>query len=249
MNKFIPQIPNDTIVYSYRGSIAHNLYIPPSEYMSTDDKDYIGVFISPIDYYFGLPRKENHESFVGTDDIILYDIIKFFRLLLKSNPNVLSLLWNKPSMTIHKTSAWDEILENRNIFSSKQAANSFYGYAISQLRKMKTSTGLGYMGAKRKKLVEEFGYDTKNASHLIRLLRMGKEFLETGKMAVFRIDDHEELIAIKRGEWPMEKVIAEAEKMLAELDNVAKSSPLPNMIDEERVNKLLVKIMKEHFKL
>lgn len=33
------------------------------------------------------------------------------------------------------------------------------------------------MGEKRKQLVAKHGYDTKNASHLIRLLRMGMEFL------------------------------------------------------------------------
>ena len=54
----------------------------------------------------------------------------------------------------------------------------------------------GYMGEKRKRLVEKFGYDTKNASHLIRLLRMGMEFLVDGELHVER-EDAKELLRIK----------------------------------------------------
>lgn len=235
------------IVYAYRGSKAHNMYIDPGEPMGTDDIDYIGVWISPIDYYLGLHRKENYESFVGTDDIVMYDIIKFFRLLLKSNPNVLSLLWNRPDMIIESSWQWDMIIRHRDLFSSKQAVNAFHGYAQSQIKKMHTSVFQGYMGAKRKKIVEQFGFDTKNASHLIRLLRMGHEFLKTGKMTVYRTDDRDELIAIKRGEWTLDRVVNEAEQLFQGLDDVVKASPLPDKIDVERVNLLLTKIMSIHF--
>jgi len=52
------------------------------------------------------------------------------------------------------------------------------------------------MGAKRKSLVEKFGYDTKNAAHLILLLRMGIEFLSVGVLHVKR-HDAQELLEIK----------------------------------------------------
>jgi hypothetical protein len=45
---------------------------------------------------------------------------------------------------------------------------------------------LGYMGEKRKELVLEHGYDSKNAAHCVRLLRMAKEIFETGGMTVYR---------------------------------------------------------------
>ena len=40
------------------------------------------------------------------------------------------------------------------------------------------------------------GYDIKNAAHVIRLYRMGIEYLESGNLQVFR-PDREELKAIK----------------------------------------------------
>ena len=49
------------------------------------------------------------------------------------------------------------------------------------------------MGEKRKAIVRKYQYDVKNAAHLIRLLRMGIEFLETGELRVFRAMDAEEL--------------------------------------------------------
>ncbi len=57
----------------------------------------------------------------------------------------------------------------------------------------------GYMGEKRRELVRRVGYDAKNAAHLIRLLRMGIEFLTEGTLYVERADAAE-LLSIKRGE-------------------------------------------------
>jgi hypothetical protein len=62
----------------------------------------------------------------------------------------------------------------------------------------------GYMGKKRRELVMRVGYDSKNAAHLIRLLRMGIEFLTEGALHVERADGPE-LLEIKRGGWRWKK--------------------------------------------
>ena len=64
----------------------------------------------------------------------------------------------------------------------------------------------------RSELEEKFGYDTKHAMHLVRLLRMGKEALETGELLVKR-PDAEELLSIRNGAWTYEKCVSYAEKM------------------------------------
>lgn len=245
MKEFKPE--EHTIVHAYRGSTAHNMYILPEEEMSTDDVDYMGVFIAPIDYYFGLYTKENHETFIGTDDVVMYDIKKFFKLLLKSNPNVLSLLWNKSEMVISKNWVWDEIVKHRHMFSSKDSFKAFNGYAFSQIKKMHHGPSKGYMGEKRKKIFDKFGYDTKNASHLIRLLRMGTEFLSTGYMRVYRTSDRDELISIKRGEWTLDAVTRLAEKEMKSSKFALENSQLPQSIDVEAANDLLVSIMTRYF--
>lgn len=65
---------------------------------------------------------------------------------------------------------------------------------------------------KRSLLEELHGYDTKHAMHLVRLLRMGAEALETGVLHVRRADANE-LLAIRSGAWTYEQVVDYAEMM------------------------------------
>ena len=66
--------------------------------------------------------------------------------------------------------------------------------------------------AKRGELEEKFGYDTKHAMHLVRLLRMGAETLRYGEVRVRR-SDAEELLAIRDGAWTYNQIISYAENM------------------------------------
>lgn len=71
----------------------------------------------------------------------------------------------------------------------------------------------------RSELEEQFGYDTKHAAHLVRLLRMGAEALETGKLQVLR-PDAQELLSIRHGAWTYEEVVEYAEYMDNHVRNV-----------------------------
>jgi hypothetical protein len=99
--------------------------------------------------------------------------------------------------------------------------------AIATIQQIRAKYHQAYMGEKRRSLVVAHGYDTKNAAHLIRLLRMCIEFLGTGEMQVYRTHDAEELKAIKRGEWPLERVQAEAETLFGVVETIKPFSPLP----------------------
>ena len=101
----------------------------------------------------------------------------------------------------------------------------------------------GYMGDKRKKLVQKFGYDTKNASHLIRLLRMGTEFLLEGDLKVFR-DDAQELLDIKLGKWSLDEVKKEANNLFGFAKEAYELSPLNANVDRNLINDLCVDVIK-----
>jgi len=64
----------------------------------------------------------------------------------------------------------------------------------------------------RSALEEQSGYDTKHAMHLVRLLRMGAEVLETGILNVKR-PDAAELLEIRNGAWSYEELVKYAEDM------------------------------------
>ena len=64
----------------------------------------------------------------------------------------------------------------------------------------------------RSELEEKYGYDTKHAMHLVRLLRMGREALEEGVLRVKR-PDAEQLLDIRAGAWTYHECVQYAEDM------------------------------------
>lgn len=72
---------------------------------------------------------------------------------------------------------------------------------------------------KRSVLEEQFGYDTKHAMHLVRLLRMGVEALRDGQLVVKR-PDAKELLDIRNGAWKYEDLVTYAEHMNHEVTEV-----------------------------
>lgn len=231
-------IPPHTFLLGYRGSIAHGMYIPNSKPNSIDDKDILGVCFGPINCYVGLGKFEQREKFLREWDSVIYEARKFVSLLIKANPNVLSLLWLDPVHYITIEPAGQLLIDNRGLFSTKEAYYAFTGYAYGQLKRMTTGAFMGYMGEKRKALVEKFGFDTKNAAHLIRLLRMGIEFLNTGELQVHR-HDGPQLLEIKNGQWSLEKVKAEAEILFKRAEEAFDRCTLPRRADLNKVNALL----------
>lgn len=243
-------LPGGTILAGYVGSISHGTYRPSTEPNSIDDKDVMGVHIAPISEYFGMRRPERKQQIEykqGEWDVVVYEIVKMFSLWTAGNPNVLSLLWINDQFYVRKSDVGEEILRNRNLFSSKQVYHSFSGYAYGQLKKMEHLAFEGYMGEKRKRLVEKFGYDTKNASHLIRILRMAVEFLSEGELRVFR-EDAPQLVEIKNGAWGLDRVKAESDRLFKLAEEAYLHSKLPSKPDEEKINSLLTSILMEHFK-
>ena len=106
----------------------------------------------------------------------------------------------------------------------------------------------GYMGQKRRELVRRVGYDAKNAAHLIRLLRMGIEFLTEGTMQVERADAPE-LLDIKRGAWSLDKVKAEAERLFQLSQEAYVRSSLPAEPDRDRAERLCVELISSYHNL
>lgn len=230
--------------------MAHGMFEPSSNPNSIDDKDVMGVVLNPIEDYFGLAqtlgKRGVHEKFIGEWDVVAYEIRKYVSLLEKSNPNVLGLLWLRPEYYINIAPEGQRLIDSREIFVSKKIYHSFTGYAYSQLKRMENARFEGYMGEKRKTLVEKHGYDTKNAAHCIRLLRMGIEFLNEGVLHVFR-EDAQNLLSIKHGEWEIERVKAEAERLMHRAEDAYDRSTLPPEPDRSKINALLVDILKGEF--
>lgn len=236
-----------SILSCYRGSITHGTYRPSKEPTSIDDKDALFVVVPDLYHYFGLKQygsRGTREIKRGEWDIVAYEAKKMISLLTKGNPNVLSALWLEPNHYLDVRPAGQMLIDNRDAFVGKHVYRSFTGYAYSQLKRMTHYTFEGYMGSKRKALVDEFGYDTKNAAHLIRLLRMGIEFLTDGRLYVQR-QDAPQLLEIKRGEWSLDQVKRLSDNLFERAEEAFVHSTLPVGPDRERILDLCIRVVRE----
>lgn len=237
------------LILAYRGSVAHGMFVSNSDPHSIDDVDLIGLCVPPISYYFGLSEYGSagtKEIKQNEWDVVVYEVRKAIRLLAQGNPNLLALLWLDDEHYIHVHSAGDELIRQRDLFSTNRLYDSFIGYAWGQLHKMTTGAYNGFMGEKRKRLVDQFGFDTKNAAHTIRLLRMACEFFEAGEFIVNRQQrDADELLRIKRGEWSLERVQREATLLFRRAELAFAESKHPAAADMETIEKLCVSIVRE----
>jgi len=88
--------------------------------------------------------------------------------------------------------------------------------------------------------------DGKNMMHCMRLIRMAQE-IGAGKGIIVRRPDAEELLSIRRGEVDLSKLIEMADQAIEEMDSIFDNSDLPNKVDLQLVNILLINIGKEFY--
>ncbi len=92
----------------------------------------------------------------------------------------------------------------------------------------------------RHELEVQFGYDTKHAMHLVRLMRMAEEILTDGKVLVKR-PDAQELLDIRGGKWTLEELLARAdEKDRYIREDLYKKTDLPKTTDLELASRVLM---------
>lgn len=101
---------------------------------------------------------------------------------------------------------------------------------------------------KRRQLEAVCGYDSKHAMHLVRLVRMAKEILATGKVNVHRHNiDADELRAIRNGQMSYDDLMKITENIDTDLDALYKTTTLQNSADHKKIAKLYKEICEEHY--
>jgi len=82
-------------------------------------------------------------------------------------------------------------------------------------------------------------YDSKNMMHCIRLLRMATE-IARDKIVLVKRPDVTDLMTIRNGDRDYDELLLEAEDTLAGLDELYEHSDLPDSVDKDFVNQLLI---------
>lgn len=96
--------------------------------------------------------------------------------------------------------------------------------------------------AKRAELEAKFGYDTKHAMHLVRLLTMAEEILSTGRVIVKR-PDAEFLLSVRNGAIPFDDLVEWARWKEATLELI--KTRLPYEPDRPAIDRLLMEVVEE----
>lgn len=244
-----PKWARSLILAGYRGSHAHGTYIPPDDPHGTDDVDVFGVAVHPMKYYLGVDGYVNKDDTFNTNlehlDIETHEIRKFMHLLEKGNPNVHSYLWMKPEDYFLIDRAGRILIDHRSDFMSRRMLQAFGGYAYAQLSRMQKMEKQGYMGAKREKIVEQYGYDIKNAAHCIRLLTGAISLVEHKKLLVkMEGEDLELVLSVKKGERSLEWVQRKAQELFDKFDSMKDKCDLPESVSRELINDLTSDIIK-----
>lgn len=291
----------------------------------------------------------------------IFDVAKFIRLCCAANPNALEILFASEADWLHTTPAWLRIHDHRRLFVTQKVHHTFMGYAMAQLKRIRThrswllspptakpsraqfelpdaptlskddqhridravadkvrgygvhdiemppearisvmermaalltdalavephefelrqqlvaahalglpSEVVATLGAERRyqsgmrqwsafqtwkrqrnparaALEAEYGYDTKHAAHLVRLMRMGLEALTTGEVRVKR-PDAAELVAIRDGALSYDALLAQAASLQQQVDHAAASTALPKDLDRDQVDALCFTLFTE----
>lgn len=176
-------------------------------------------------------------------DFTVYSIVKFFQLCMENNPNMVDALFVPRRCIIHASKIGEHVRENRRLFIHKGAYKKFRGYAFSQLAKMDNKKFVN--SPERAKEVEETGYSTKFAYHLVRLCLEIEQLMLTGDM---QLDGNVAILrSIRNGEWTSERVHKWfAEKEIA-LEALSLTCDLPDRPREPEIKNLLLECLEMHY--
>jgi len=219
------------------------------------DFDFYGFLIPPAEILFPHLRGEipefgrHKEKFLqfqihgyeeptwGEIDLYLYTLPRYFQLVMEGNPNMIDSLFTPDDCVKYTTPVSLLVRDNRKLFLSQKCYHTFRGMAFSHWSRITNRTREG----SRAELVEKYGYDVKDASHMVRCLLEVKQILFEGDLDLTR--NATLLTEVKSGGWSLERV---REFFSSEMDNIdgvldcdPKKIAVPYEPDEEAIYDLL----------
>jgi len=224
-----------TVLRGLVGSTVHGLVLS-----GKDDRDEMGVCVESRRYVIGFGKFEQWvyrsaevregragvRSCAGDLDLTIFSLRKWARLALQGNPTVLLLLYLPDDALVIRTDVGEQLQKLAPAFASRMAGKRFLGYLEAQRQRLVGERG--QRDVNRVELVEQFGYDTKYAMHMLRLGHQGVEFLESGRLTLpMREPVRSHLMDVRQGRSNLADVLAECTQLELRLGVLLDSSPLP----------------------
>lgn len=116
------------ILISFGGSYAYGTNTPDSD---------IDIRGCALNSKRNILTNKNFDQVIDVStDTVIYSFDKLVSLLCNCNPNTIELLGFEPNEYLYCSKIGKELLNNKNLFLSKKAVQSFGGYATAQLRRL-----------------------------------------------------------------------------------------------------------------
>lgn len=243
-------VSNNLCLLSIGGSYAYGV--------STDlsDTDLIGVVIPPKEYVY--PQKilgydhvekfddyqQHHINYNGTEyDVKLYSLPRLFLLAEQGNPNILDFILGPEHCNVYCDEFGKAIRDIGQEFLSKSSVPRYIGFAFDHLKSMEGRRKSGIYPEKRKHLFEKYGYDTKDAGHIIRCLMSLQDILTT---QTYNVAKHADFVKrVRNGEFSFEEIVRWTKSKEIELYALATISELREKPDHELIRDKLIRILEK----
>lgn len=230
-------VDDDVLLLAEYGSRAYGTATVDS------DHDLMGIYLESDYQIYGLAEAKTRQTDLGRrstsadTDVTLHPLRKYVSLAANGNPTVLSLLWSTEDLIEYRHAAADLLIDHRELFISRRAVTAHLGYAMSQYKAL---TGQRTKRTNRPELIERYGYDTKFAAHLLRLLLQGIELVRDHRYTLPMPPEQRLLLKeVRQGKPSLEDVLDRADELTARLRRLEVENDLPERPDMDAVNSLL----------
>ena len=232
------------------------------------DIDIAGVYIQPPEWILGIPQMRENEDgerrvfdpdvhvwkdvghntkvAAGDIDLNLYSLRKWTNMAASGNTTALEFLFvrtgtHQPDLLTSRI--WVEhILSNRDKFLSKHAGHHFIAFAKAML--LRLNGGNTGKHGQRPELEAEFGYDTKGAMHMLRVLGEGIELMDRGEITL-PCPEAPFLKDVRNGKFKREEINDIANARFDVLEERTVKSWLPDDLDRAELSRIITEAQKE----
>jgi predicted nucleotidyltransferase len=218
------------------------------------DWDFYGFVVPPIEIVFphlkssidGFGRQKQRfeqiqhqhiptEQF-GEVDITIYNIVKYFQLLMECNPNIIDSIFTSDRCLISSDEVSLLVRKNRKLFLSQKCFHTFKGMMFSHLSRIKS----GHIKEGRKN--NGFGWDVKDGYHSLRMALQLKDICFIGDLDLEKYSYV--LNEVRNGKWSKDETVEYCEKTLRGIEENREFFIIPDYPPEKEIKKLLVECLK-----
>lgn len=230
-------------------NIVEQLFVPNNQLVECSslgrkllDNRHLFPYIGCYDKFIGYAISQKKKMVVKRDN--MQDIIKaidFFEKIQDKNHNY--VVQYKNNILKHDFQLVKDRGQHIQIGDIHLQKNETIKQVLRKLQDRRSKFSGRY-----EDFISKSGYDTKFASHLIRLLYEGTELLETGEIQL-PLKKSELILDIKQGKFTIEEIMEMSEDLEHNMDQIVKMSDLPKRPQIKKIENLLIEIVEEFLEL